>query len=101
MALDQQVSISSQQNYNDPNSFLFYTSNATKGMISGLEFESKYYGEKIQIGANIGYLKTRVEKFKYNISSVSSEEAGNRESAMSPNLNGSISFLGYIRKDMY
>ena len=99
--LNQQVSISSQQYPSDPNSFLFYKSNATEGRISGLELESKYYSKKYEIGLNLGHLKTWVDDFEFELGIGSSQKAGKREMAMSPNFNGSISFLGYLGENLY
>jgi iron complex outermembrane recepter protein len=99
--LDQQVSISSQQYPSDPNSFLFYKSNAAEGMISGLEIESKYYGNRCEIGMNLGYLRTWINQFEFDLGIDSSQKAGNRKMAMSPNLNGAISFLGYLQENLY
>tara|TARA_E500000178_G_C16932565_1_gene712434 strand:- start:62 stop:1312 length:1251 start_codon:yes stop_codon:yes gene_type:complete len=99
--LNQQVSISSQQYPSDPNSFLFYKSNATEGRVSGLELESKYYSKKYEIGLNLGHLKTWVDDFEFELGIGSSQKAGKREMAMSPNFNGSISFLGYLQENLY
>jgi len=99
--LNQQVSISSQQYPSDPNSFLFYKSNATEGRIFGLELENKYYGKKYEIGFNLGHLMTWVDDFEFDLDIGSIQKAGNREMAMSPNFNGAISFLGYLNDNLY
>ena len=98
--IDQQVSIS-QQDSNDPNSFLFYTANAAKGIVSGLELENKYSGNKFEIGTNLGYLRTWIDEFEYEITPGLNQEAGNREFAMSPKLSGSIYFLRYLKNNIY
>ena len=70
-------------------------------MIYGLEFDSKYYGNRYDVGLSIGLLETWVDDFEFDLGIGSSQKAGNREMAMSPNINGSISFLGYLREDLY
>ena len=70
-------------------------------MIYGLEFDSKYYGNRYDVGLTFGLLETWVDDFEFDLGIGSSQKAGNREMAMSPNLNGSISFLAYLRQDLY
>ena len=84
---NQQVSISSQQEEGNPNSFLFYTDNATSGENNGFEFENSYeIFKNLNLSTSIGYLNTYIEEFSYQISeNDSSSKGGGRESAMSPN----------------
>ena len=64
--IDQQVSISSQQDKENPNSFLFYTSNAGSGKIQGFEWENLLnVSSNLSMDASLGYLKTWVDKFTY------------------------------------
>ena len=98
---NQHVMISSQQIQGDPNSFLFYTANAGKGTNLGLEFRTNYVLEKIEIGADIGLLRTNVDAFSFNVSIDSVITGGDRESAMAPNLNGSTYLLLNLNKSLY
>ena len=84
---NQQVSISSQQEEGNPNSFLFYTDNATSGENNGFEFENSFeIFKNLNLSTSIGYLNTYIEEFSYQISeNDSSSKGGGRESAMSPN----------------
>ena len=64
----QQVSISTQQEEGNPNSFLFYTDNAASGRISGFELENTLnISDELEIIFSLGYLDTYVNKFKYQI----------------------------------
>ena len=88
---DQQVSISSQQDPNDPNSFYFYTSNSGKGFSRGFESELRYKPSKsFTATTSLGFLDTYVEEFSYQADSIKILYGGNRESAMAPNLTGSF-----------
>ena len=94
---DQQVSISSQQIEGDPNSFIYYTSNAGSGTISGIEWENRLkILPNIDLDLSCGYLNTWVDSFNYFVADGIKASGGNREAAMSPKLNGSInlSFKG-------
>jgi outer membrane cobalamin receptor len=91
--IDQQVSISSQQDKENPNSFLFYTSNAGSGKIQGFEWENLLnVSSNLSMDASLGYLKTWVDKFTYFASEGVEETGGDREAAMSPEITGSLGF---------
>ena len=88
---DQQVSISSQQDKENPNSFLFYTANAGSGWIQGLEWEySRTVTHGPQLFTTLGYLDTWVDEFGYQLDTATAGSGGNREAAMSPKVTGSI-----------
>ena len=88
---NQQVSISSQQDEGDPNSFLFYTANAGSGWIQGLEWEhSRTITHGTQLFTTLGYLDTWVDEFGYQLDTATAGSGGNREAAMSPKVTGSI-----------
>ena len=90
---DQQVSISSQQDKENPNSFLFYTGNAGSGTIQGFELENEYqFLPSVKMNANLGYLDTWVDKFTFQANSETEGTGGNRDAAMSPKITGSIGF---------
>ena len=84
---NQQVSISSQQEEGNPNSFLFYIDNATSGENNGFEFENTFkISKNLNLSTSIGYLNTHLSEFSYQISeNDSSSKGGGREAAMSPN----------------
>ena len=84
---NQQVSISSQQEDGNPNSFLFYIDNATSGENNGFEFENTFkIFKNLNLTTSIGYLNTHIAEFSYQISENDSiSKGGGREAAMSPN----------------
>mgnify|MGYP001313181581 CR=1 FL=1 len=97
---DQQVSVSSQQDQNDPGSFFFYTSNAGSGENSGLEFESSMnFFSNLSFKTSFGILKTYIEKFSY-LTFSGQGFGGNRQAAMSPRIMGSFT-TNYERNDFY
>ena len=86
---NQQISISDQVVKDDPNAFLFYTSNAGSGWAEGIEFENVYsFSEKIKLTTNIGLLNTYVDNFKYQTKdwsgNIIEESGGGRPAAMAP-----------------
>lgn len=82
----QQVSISTQQEEGNPNSFLFYTDNAASGRTSGFELENTLnISDELEIIFSLGYLDTYVNKFKYQIDNNSIKIGGGREASSSPN----------------
>jgi hypothetical protein len=90
---DQQVSVSSQQDKENPNSFLFYTGNAGSGTIQGFEWENTLnVSSNLNMDASLGYLTTWVDKFTYFAAEGVEAIGGNREAAMSPKMTGSIGF---------
>ncbi len=84
---DQQVSISAQQHAGDPNSFYYFTANATRGTIGGVEFEGKYrMNSALKFTAAMGIINSRVDAFYFD-----SDSVGDRELAHAPNVSYSIS----------
>ena len=95
---DQQVSISSQQDLGNPNSFYFFTGNSGKGNLRGVEAELAYkVSNFLSTSSSIGFLDTYVEQFFYQTSTGPSY-GGNRESAMAPRLTGSLELKYGIEK---
>ena len=89
---DQQVSVSSQQDIGNPNSFYFYTANSGKGFLKGFETELRYrFLPPFKIISSLGFLDTYVEEFSYQTSNGISY-GGGRESAMAPQLTCSFGF---------
>ena len=97
---DQQVSVSSQQDSGNPNSFYFYTGNSGKGFLSGFEGELRYrLTSSFITTTSIGFLDTYVEEFSYQTSDGISY-GGGRESAMAPK--STVSFgLCYDTGDIF
>lgn len=63
---DLQVSLSSQQDSNNPNSFYFYTSNASNGNNYGLTLNYKNVSNSnFEVYANVGILKTQIDSYTY------------------------------------
>ena len=89
---DQQVSVSSQQDLGNPNSFYFYTANSGKGFLKGFESELRYkLLSSLETISSIGFLDTYVEKFSYQTSNGISY-GGGRELSMAPHLTCSFGF---------
>ena len=97
---DQQVSVSSQQDLGNPNSFYFFTGNSGKGILRGFEAELVFQVSKfLSTTSSIGFLDTHVEKFSYQTSSGASY-GGNREFAMAPRLTGALE-MQYSKEKTY
>jgi len=83
--LDQQVSISSQQQEGDPNSFVFYTSNATTGSLNGLELEGSFQlSSALSFTGSLGLLNTHVDAFAFESDSGVILTLGDRSAAHAP-----------------
>ncbi len=96
---NQQVSISSQQTVGDPNSFVFYTANATTGSLSGLEFDGTIkLNSTLSVSGSLGILNTHVDAFTFESDSGVTTTSGNRESAHAPKYSFHLA-LDYKRKD--
>ena len=87
----QQVSVSAQQNENNPNSFYYFIANSGKGWMKGIEVDYKRELTKyIFITSSFGFLDTWIDKFLYEVSNGVEEEGGNRQAPMSPNVSASV-----------
>jgi outer membrane receptor protein involved in Fe transport len=87
--MDQQVSISSQQTVGDPNSFIFYTANATTGSLSGFELDGTFkLNQTLSISGSLGILNTHVEAFTFESDAGITTTFGNREAAHAPKYTG-------------
>ena len=97
---DQQVSVSSQQDLGNPNSFYFYTGNSGNGFLKGFESELRYrFLPSFETITSISFLDTYVEEFSYQTSNGISY-GGDRESAMAPQSTCSFGFR-YDLGDMF
>ena len=82
---DQQVSLSSQQDPGDPNSFFFFTANAAKGRSSGVEVESSYLVlPSLQISTAVGLLRTHIDAYTFETASGETQTLGDRSAAHAP-----------------
>ena len=81
---DQQVSLSTQQDRGDPNSFFYYRANAAKGRNSGIEIESDYsFSRRLRVRFSLALLDSYVNLFEYS-SPNGVELSGDRESTHAP-----------------
>ncbi len=95
---NQQVSISSQQQEGDPNSFIFYTANATTGSLHGWEMESVFrLNSVLTFSGSLGWLNTLVNEFQFSSASDEITQSGGRASAYAPKYSFSFS-IDYSRK---
>ncbi|MFQ6677293.1 MAG: TonB-dependent receptor [Fidelibacterota bacterium] len=82
---NQQVSISSQQQEGDPNSFVYYTANATTGWLSGLEVDGSYQlNSTLTLSGSLGILNTHVDAFTFESDSGMTAILGDRAAAHAP-----------------
>ena len=87
---DQQVSLSSQQRPDDPNSFSFYTGNAARGRSSGIELEQSYRPlSGVHLFGSLGYLKTHLDRYTIETDD-GPETRGDRAAAHAPNYTFSL-----------
>ena len=91
--INQQISISAQQNINDPNSFYYYTTNSeSEGFSRGIEIDlNAQISKKLSIKTALAYLDTWTSKFSYIIADNNVQFGGGREAAMAPKITASAS----------
>ena len=90
---DLQVTLSSQQDSDNPNSFYFYTSNASNGYNSGVTMNfKKVYEDNFESYVNLGYLKTQINSFTYFIDQDTKIEFQERDAAHAPSYTVSWGF---------
>jgi len=88
---DQQVSISSQQDPNDPNSFTYYIGNAGKGSSTGLEFEfDQQITDRLRTRGSIGLLSSGTDAYSFEIAPGTFISLGDREFAHAPTYTFSV-----------
>ncbi len=84
LRFDQQVSLSRQQNPDDPNSFSFFIDNASRGQSSGIELEQSYRPlSGVHLFGSLGYLKTHVDPYTFETDK-GPETRGDRAAAHAP-----------------
>ena len=90
LRFDQQVSLSRQQNPDDPNSFSFFTDNASRGRSSGVELEQSYRPlPGVHLFGSLGYLKTYVDPYTFETDK-GLETRGDRAAAHAPEYTFSV-----------
>ena len=93
---DLQVSLSSQQDNSNPNSFYFYTSNASTGYNMGWNLDFKIMtSNNFEFYSNIGILKTKITSYSYMSDQSTTIEFEDRESAHAPNYTVSTGLTKY------
>ncbi|MBL7014655.1 MAG: TonB-dependent receptor [Candidatus Marinimicrobia bacterium] len=86
-----QVSISSQQIEGDPNSFVYYTSNASKGFTRGFEWSQKLSVTNTLSGhVHMSFLDTYVDEFEFETAEGERMISGGRSLAHAPSKQISI-----------
>ena len=81
----QQVSLSSQQDAGDPNSFVYFIANASRGRNSGLEWEQTYRPvARLRLFGSLAYLATHVEAYTFQTATGASLTRGDRAAAHAP-----------------
>tara|TARA_B100002051_G_C16745441_1_gene647315 strand:+ start:4473 stop:6845 length:2373 start_codon:yes stop_codon:yes gene_type:complete len=94
---DLQVSLSSQQDPTNPNSFYFYTSNASTGNNYGFNFDLKIKNiNNIESYVNFGYLKTKIDSYTYFTDEVTEIEFSQREAAHAPRYSFSMGLIKHF-----
>ena len=90
LRVDRQVSLSSQQNPEDPNSFSFFTDNASRGRSTGLELEQSYRPvPELHLFGALGYLKSHVDRYTFQTDD-GPETRGDRAAAHAPDYTFSL-----------
>jgi iron complex outermembrane receptor protein len=89
--IDQQLSISAQQNASDPNSFYYFTTNSEgKGFSRGVEIDfNAKISNRLSLKTALAYLDTWTNKFSYTTSNNNVQSGGGRETAMAPKISSS------------
>ena len=83
---DQQVNLSSQQDPNNPNTFVFFIANASQGRNSGVELEQTYrLTPQVKLLGSLGYLDTHVDSYTFETDDGAAETRGGRAAAHAPN----------------
>ncbi len=96
------VSISKQQYEGDPNSFVYFTSNASSGYTRGFEWAyTLNISEKLSGHANMNLLDTFVDAFEFESAEGESTMSGGRSLAHAPNKQLSVGFTYKMPKGYF
>ncbi len=83
--MDQQVSLSSQQDPMDPNSFTYYIGNASEGQVYGLELEfRRKISHSVYLSGNLGLLESKTEQYSFEVAPDQFVSLGDRAFAHAP-----------------
>ena len=94
-----QVNISSQQDSSNPNSFYFYTSNASTGYNMGWNLDFKIMvSNNFEFYSNIGLLKTKITNYSYMTDQSTTIEFQEREASHAPLYTVSLGFTKHYKK---
>lgn len=81
----QQLSLSAQQVAGDPNSFFYFTANASSGRNSGVELEGHYRVHRaVRLFASLAYLNTHVDAYSFATAAGQAQRLGGRAAAHAP-----------------
>jgi outer membrane receptor protein involved in Fe transport len=82
---DQQVSLSSQQDASDPNSFTYYIGNAATGSSYGFEMEYRYrLLDAVETSGSLGLLQSNTDAYSFEIAAGEFITLGDREFSHAP-----------------
>ena len=83
--IDQQVSLSSQQDPMDPNSFTYYIGNASEGYVYGMELEfRRVVNARIHLSGNLGLLESKTQEYSFEVAPDQLISLGDRAFAHAP-----------------
>ena len=87
-----QVSVSDQQDPQNPNSFYYFTSNASSGHNYGAEIEGShiFLNNKIKLTSSFGYLQTWTDQYEFYTDDINVETRGDREQSNAPKYTCSV-----------
>jgi len=90
---DQQVLISQKKDEENPNTFIYYTANATTGKLSGLELDGSYrISDQLSFSGSMGIINSHVDPFTVQIDTSTAITLGEREAAHAPKYSFNLSF---------
>ncbi|NQT62783.1 MAG: TonB-dependent receptor [Candidatus Marinimicrobia bacterium] len=83
--MDQQVSLSSQQDAMDPNSFTYYIGNASKGYVYGIELEfRRQIFTSLHLSGTLGLMESKTEQYSFEVAPDQFVTLGDRAFAHAP-----------------
>ncbi|MCF7922178.1 MAG: TonB-dependent receptor [Candidatus Marinimicrobia bacterium] len=83
--IDQQVSLSSQQDAMDPNSFTYYIGNASEGTVYGFEMEFKRsFDQGLSFSGSLGLLESKTQEYSFEVAPGEFVSLGDRAFAHAP-----------------
>ena len=87
-----QTRISAQQDPGNPNSFHYFTSNASGGHNYGVELERSqvFLDNKIKLTTSIGYLETFVDRYEFYTDETTAITRGDRAQSQAPEYTYSV-----------